>query len=206
MRSPRRSRSATSQTGRSPMPKTSRSALASSRIERRTCVAPVVVVRDAAQRRLDAAEHDRHVRGTPRGSAARRRWWRGRAGSRCGRPGSTGPRERIFFCAVSLLSIESRLPARDADEQPRPAQRAERLGACASRGWAMMPDAEAAALEEARDQHRPERRVIDVGVAGDDEDVELVPAARVEVGAGGGKKRRGGPRRRQFTRRVRPAQ
>ena len=42
-------------------------------------------------------------------------------------------------------------------------------------------DLEAAPLEEARDEDRPERRVIDVRVAGDDEDVELLPAARVHL-------------------------
>ena len=36
-------------------------------------VGPVVVVGDAAQARLDAADHDRHVARTPRGSAGRRR-------------------------------------------------------------------------------------------------------------------------------------
>ena len=42
-------------------------------------------------------------------------------------------------------------------------------------------DAVAAPLEEARDEDGPERRVIDVGVARDDEDVELVPAAGVHL-------------------------
>ena len=60
------------------------------------------------------------ARGTPGGRGSSRRWWRGSGACRCGRPASTDPRERTFFCAVSLLSIESRLPALIADEEARP--------------------------------------------------------------------------------------
>ena len=51
-------------------------------------------------------------------------------------------------------------------------------------------DAEAAALEETADQRTAERRVIDVGVAADDQDVELVPAAGVHLRARGRQVRR----------------
>ncbi len=115
--------------------------------------------------------------GTPGNACARRLRvddaWRDSGRSSVRPPGEYWSSPRIFFCAVSLLSIESRLPARDADEEPRaPDARRRSLGRVPVAAARSMPDPEAAPLEEARDQHRAEGGVIDVGVAGDDEDVE----------------------------------
>src|SRR5690606_19834112 len=41
---------------------------------------------------------------------------------------------------------------------------------------------ETASLEEAGDEHRSEGGVVDVGVAADDDDVDLVPTPRLEIG------------------------
>ncbi len=103
-------------------------------------------------------------------------------------PGLYWSSERIFFCAVSLLSIESRLPA-DTPKNRRGLPSARNGSALRQSRLGDDADLEAAPFEEARDQDRPERRMIDVGVAGDDDDVELRPAARVEVGPGGGEER-----------------
>jgi hypothetical protein len=46
-------------------------------------------------------------------------------------------------------------------------------------------DPEAAALEKAGDQHRPKRRMVYVRVTADNEDIDAVPAASIEVWAAG---------------------
>ena len=65
-------------------------------------------------------------------------------------------------------------------------------------GWLEDGDAKALALQHpAEDRHR-EAGMIDVGIAGDEDDVDLVPAARSHLGAGhrqwpGGRGRGGMP-------------
>ena len=101
-------------------------------------------------------------------------------------PGEYWSSERIFFCAVSRLSIESRLPAlTPTKRRGRPMRE---MSTAVPRRLRDEADLVAAALEKARDEDRPERRVVDVRVAGDDEDVELVPAAGVHLLAVGGEK------------------
>ena len=137
-------------------------------------------MRDAAQRGLDAAEHD----GQPgKRLPAEVRVDDGRAvraASRSARRASTDRPTRIFFCAVRRLSIESRLPALIPTKSRGRPMREESLGVL-PRGLRDEPDLEAAALEKARDEHRPERGVVDVGVAGDDEDVELVASPGASI-------------------------
>ena len=50
-------------------------------------------------------------------------------------------------------------------------------------GLAEDADAEARRLEHPAEQRHREARVIDVGVAGDEDDVAAIPAARVHLGA-----------------------
>ena len=67
------------------------------------------------------------------------------------------------------------LPAGDAEHDVRAAQRRERLGAAPVR---LRDDADAKPLrlQQAADQRRAEAGVVDVGVAGDQDDVAAVPA------------------------------
>ena len=154
----------------------------SSRTDRRTLFGPVVVVGDPAQAGLDAADDDRHVAerlaaalrvddhraiGAPAARAARR-------------VGVVVPQPPVGGVAVDH---RVHVAGGDAPHDGRAAERAERLGARASRAATMMPDPEALRLEQAPDQRHPEARVIDVGVAGHQDDVAAVPAERVHLGA-----------------------
>ena len=104
-------------------------------------------------------------------------------------PGEYWSSERTFFCAVSLLSIESRLPALTPTKRRGRPMRAMSAGRVPA-GCAIDADPVAATLEEARHEDRPERGVIDVRVARHHQDVELVPAARMHLLARGGEETR----------------
>jgi hypothetical protein len=102
-------------------------------------IGPVVVVRDAPERGLDAAEHDGHAGETPAGRGSSRRCRAVGARSPVRPPGEYWSSPRTFFCAVSLLSIESRLPAvMPTNRRGRPCARCRRPGSSQS-GCAIMP-------------------------------------------------------------------
>jgi hypothetical protein len=87
--------------------------------------------------------------------------------------------------AVGGVAIDHRIHVAggDAEEQVRLAERPEiRFAECQS-GWLMMPTRKPCAFEQAADQRHAEARVVDVGVAGDQDDVARIPAERVHFGA-----------------------
>jgi hypothetical protein len=142
-------------------------------------IGPVVVVRDAAKRSLDAAEDERQP-GERLATEVRvddARAVGPRVGAPAGRVLILGPH---LLLRGQLVQHRVEVARGDADEEARPAHARDvrrrvpaRLGDDA--------DLEAATLEEARDEDGTERGMIDVRVAGDDQDVELVPAARAHL-------------------------
>jgi hypothetical protein len=150
-------------------------------------VRPVVVVGDAAQRGLDAAEDDGHVAvGFARAVGVD-------DGGAIGAHAAPAAGRILVLAAVLLLrrqAVEHRVhvAGRDAEEEARFAETAEVVDG-APVGLRDDADLEAAPLEEAGDERRAEGGMVDVGVAADDDDVELGPAARLEVLPRGGQER-----------------
>ncbi len=142
-------------------------------------VLPVVVVRDAAQAGLDAADDHRHV--APGLLAALRVDQRRAVGA-----AAAGAAGRVGVVAADLavggVAVDHRIHVAggDAEEQVRLAQRLEGLGRLPV-GLRDDADAEALRLEHAADHGHAEAGVVDVGVAGDDDDVAAVPAERVHL-------------------------
>ncbi len=138
---------------------------------------------DAPQRRFDAAEHDGHarhraadqVRVDDAGAV------RAQAGLAAGRVLILGPH---LLLRGQLVQHAVEVARGDADEEARSTQTQHVVGPIPAR-LGDEPHAVAATLEEASDQHRSERRVVDVRVAADDQDIQLVPAARVHLLARG---------------------
>ena len=56
-------------------------------------------------------------------------------------------------------------------------------------GWLRIADAKACVFQQPAQQRHGEAGMIDVGVAGDEDDVDVVPAARVHFGARHGQRR-----------------
>jgi hypothetical protein len=144
-------------------------------------VRPVIVVRDAAQGRLDAADHQRHV-GEGLAGALRIHDHRpvgAAAGRGVGRVGVVGA-----DLAVRGIAVDHgiHVAGGDAEKQLRPAQAPEIIGRMPVR---LADDADAKALrfEQAPYQRHAEAGVVDVGVAGDQDDVAFVPAQRLHFGA-----------------------
>src|SRR5439155_18104121 len=93
---------------------------------------------------------------------------------------ATAPRRILVLAAVLLLrgeAVEHRVhvAGADAEEQARPPERAKIVDAAPIR-LRDEADAKAAPLEKAPDERRPERGMVDVRVARDQDDVERVPA------------------------------
>ena len=142
-------------------------------------VAPVVVVRDAPERGLDAAEDDREARLVGERLATEVRVHDRRA-----------VRTHVDLAVGGVLVLAAHLllrgelvqhrvevPGADPDEEARPPHPGDVVRRVPAR-LRDDPHAVAAPLEETRDEDRTERRVIDVRVPGDEEHVELVPATR----------------------------
>ena len=104
---------------------------------------------------------------------------------------------RVAALLVRRVVVDQRVhvAGRDAVEEPRPAERAPRLGALPV-GLREDRHPEAVRLEPAAEDRRRERRVVDVRVARDEHDVGRVPAARADFGRSGGKEGVGRGRRR----------
>ncbi len=152
-------------------------------------VLPVVVVRDAPERGLDAAEHDRHI--AVRFLAAlrihERAAVRAPAADAAGRVGVV-----VADFAIRRVAVDHRVhvAGRDAEEQVRLAQYLERLFRVPV-GLGDDADAKALRFEQAPDDGHAERRVVDVGVPRHDDDVAGVPAEFVHLGARHRQERRG---------------
>ena len=140
---------------------------------------PVVEVRDAAQRGLDAADHDGHV--LVRLAGALRVHDHATVGTGAG---DTVRRIGVVAAdpAIRGVAIHHRIhvAAGDAEEQVRPAELHEVAGGVPV-GLGDDADAEALRLEHAADDGHAEARMVHVGVAGDDDDVAGIPAELVHL-------------------------
>ena len=110
--------------------------------------------------------------------------------------------------AVGGVAVDHRIhvPGGHAEEQVRPAQRLKAFGAVPV-GLRDDADAKALRLEHAADHRHAEARVVDVGVAGDDDHVTRIPAERVHLLPAHRQERRGpealGPERAVAGKRLR---
>ena len=139
-------------------------------------VAPVVVMGQPPQRGLDAAGDDRHA---GKGLAGPLAVGHGRAVGPQADPaaGAVGVVVADLLVGRVVVDHAVHVPGADAEEQARPAELPPGLGAPPV-GLAEDRHPEPGRLQHpAEDPHR-ERRVIDVGVARDEDDVDLVPAPR----------------------------
>ncbi len=144
-------------------------------------VAPVIVMRDAAQAGLDAADHDGGVR---IGFARALRIHHHRAVGPLVRFGIRGVRVFGADLAVGGIPVDHRIhvAGRDAEIQLRLAQHAKCIGRQPVR-LADDADPEALRLQQAPDQRHAEARMIDIRVAGDQDHIAAVPAELVHLGA-----------------------
>ncbi len=149
---------------------------------------PVVEVRDAPERRLDAADHDRHV--LVRLPGALRVHDHAAVGPRAGHA-VRGVGVVAADAAVRGVAVHHRIhvAAGDAEEQVRLAQAHEVAGRVPV-GLGDDADAEALRLEHAADDGHAEAGVVHVGVARDDDDVAGIPAERVHLRPRRGQERR----------------
>ena len=167
----------------SPMPKTTRSALASSMIGPADGVAPVVVMGQPAERSLDASGDDRHAGKCLAGPLAvgNRRPVGPQADPAAGRIGVV-----VADLLVGRVVVDHavHVAGTDAEKQPGRPELPPGLGTSPV-GLAQDRDPIAGRLEHpAQDAHR-ESRMVDVGVARDEEDVDRVPPPRLHLGAAG---------------------
>ena len=141
----------------------------------------------AAQRRLDAAGDDRHAGEGLAGPLA------------VGQRGPVGPQAdpaagRIgvvvadFLVGGVVVDQRVHVAGADGEEQPRPAELPPRFAGVPV-GLAEDGDAKAGRFQHAVQDRHGEAGMIDVGVAGDEDDVDAVPAARRHLGGGHRRKR-----------------
>jgi hypothetical protein len=138
--------------------------------------------------RLDAANHERHVR--QRFAAALRVHDHAAIGAQ-----ATGAIRRVRIVGANLavrrVAVDHRIhvPRGHAEEQIRPPERGERVCSAPVR---LIDDADPKSmrLEQPADQRHAEARVIDVRVAGDEDDVAGIPTELVHLGARGRQERR----------------
>jgi hypothetical protein len=151
-------------------------------------VGPVVVVGDAAQAGLDAADDDGHVgEGLAAAVGVHDRAAVGpQAGHPVGRVGVVGANPALAGVAVHH---RVHVAAGHAPHQVGSAERGEGVDV-APVGLGDDADPEAVRLEQAADQGHAERRVVDVGVPGHEDDVTAVPAQLVHLGPAGRQHRR----------------
>ncbi len=151
-------------------------------------VRPIIVMRDAAQRGFNAAEHDGAI---AIGFAA---------ALRIDDRGAVRPFAAFALGAIAVVMAQPpvrrvavdhgiHIAARDAEKQHRPAQGLERFGALPIR-LRDDADAKALALKQPADQGHAEAWMIDISVAGDEYDVAGVPAERVHFGTAHRQERR----------------
>ena len=145
-------------------------------------VAPVIVVSQPPQRCLDPPGDDRHPGKGLAGTLTIRH--RRPVGTQADPPART-VRIVVAHLLVGRVVVDHavHVAGTDAEEQPRPAELSPGLCAAPVR-LAENRDPEAGRLEHpAQDAHR-ERRMIDVRVAGHEDDVHIVPAPRLHLRSG----------------------
>lgn len=151
-------------------------------------VRPVVVMGDAAQRGFDGADDDRRA---GEGFAGLLGVHGHGAVRTLVRLGVRGVGVVGADLAVGRIAVDHgvHIAGGNAEVQARLAQHAERFHVVPVR---LGDDANAVALrfQQAADQGHAEARVVDIRVAGHQDDVALVPAQGVHFGAGHGKERR----------------
>ena len=150
---------------------------------------PIIEMRNAAQRRLNAADDDRHV-------AERLARTLRVHDHRAVRPPAACTARGIgvvaAHAAIGGVAVDHRIHVAggNAEEQVRRPEGGERVRAVPV-GLRDDADPEALRLEHPSDDGHAEARVIDVGVAGHDDDVAAVPAEDVHLGARHGQERCG---------------
>ncbi|CRM83985.1 hypothetical protein [Pseudomonas sp. 22 E 5] len=142
-------------------------------------VLPVVVVGDAAQGGFDATEHDRHIlvgflatlavhqAGAVRAFAGHAAWGVGVVGT-------------DFFVGGVTVDHRVHVAGRDAEEQVRLAELHEVVFGLPVR-LRNDPDAKALGLQQPADNCHAERRMVNVGITGDDDDVAGIPAKLIHL-------------------------
>ncbi|MNN19949.1 hypothetical protein D3C81_1332070 [compost metagenome] len=142
-------------------------------------VLPVVVVGDAAQGRFDAAEHDRHVLVGFLAALAV-----DQAGAVRTLAGQATRRVRVvgtdFLVRCVAVDHGVHVAGRDTEEQVRLAELHEIVFGLPVR-LGNDPDAEALGLQQPADDRHAERRVVDVGITGHDDDVAGIPAELIHL-------------------------
>ena len=143
------------------------------RLER---VVPVVIVRQPPQRGFDSPDYYWDVREQPLEYL------------RIGRHGIVGPKPRFAAGRIGVVAPEADVgrivvdhrihrPGRDAEEEPRRAQLGEVAQVVPPVGLRHDGHAVAFGFEQATDHCRAECRMVDVGVARKEDDVQLLPPA-----------------------------
>ena len=140
-------------------------------------VGPIVVMGDAAQRGLDAAQNDGRVR---KGLAAAL----GIDDDGAVRPLAAFSARRVGVIVpqppVRRIAVDHRvhIAAGDAEKQVRPAQRPE-VGGVAPVGLGDDPDAKALRFQKPADNRHAEARMVDIGVARHEDHIAGIPAERL---------------------------
>ena len=153
-------------------------------------IGPVVVMGEPAQTRLDAAQNDRRFL---EGAANEVRIDHGRV---VGARAALAAR-RVGVVAAALLVHRVvvhhgvHIARRYEESQPRLAEHRDAFRVVPI-GLSDEAHLVAVGLQHPRDDGAAERGMIHVGVAGDIDEVELPPAARIGLGARGGQERRSG--------------
>ncbi len=148
-------------------------------------VRPVVEVGDAAETGFDAADHDGDVReevfedvGVDGGGVV--------GAEAVFAAGGVGVFGAAFSGGGVVIDHGVHAAGGDAEEEPWGAEFFEVAEVVAPVGLGDDGDSEAFGFEETADDGGAEGWVVDVGVAGDDDDIEFVPAASEDLVAGGG--------------------
>ena len=152
-------------------------------------VAPVIVVGESAEAGFDAAGDDGDAFVGFAGALA--------VGEGCAIGAAADTTARavgivVANFAIGRVMVDHRIHVAGADgvEQARAAERAPRLARMPI-GLAEDRDAEAFVFEQPAEQGHGETRMIDVGIAGDEDDIDFGPAALVHFTAGHGERRSG---------------
>ncbi len=143
----------------------------------------------SAQRRLHAAGDDRHAGEGLAGAVAVGQ--RGPVGAQAdAAAGRVGVVVADFLVGGVMIDQRVHVAGADAEEEARPAELPPRF-AGAPVGLGQHGNAEALGLQHANQDGGGEAGVVDVGVAADQDDVNVVPAAPPHLGAGHRRRRRG---------------
>ena len=148
-------------------------------------VLPVVVVGEPAERCLDASQHDGHIgEELPQDAAV--------DDGGVFRPAVVAPVGAIGIlraqAAVGGVFVDHRVHTsrRDAEEEARAAKLLEVAEVAVPVGLRHDGHAIAVSLEHTPDDGHPERRMVHIGIAREEDDVERVPSPQFQLFLGGG--------------------